>query len=68
MTKEITVRGSWGGNMKTALELIKAAKVDTAPWVTHDFPLDQINEAFAAAVNRDESIKVVVRPLTGAHP
>ena len=35
--KEITVRGSWGGNMKAALDLIRTGKVDTAPWVTHDF-------------------------------
>ena len=60
--KCLSVIGSWGGRGKEALELMKAGKVNTEPWITHQFPLDKINEVFAAALNRDESVKILVKP------
>ena len=62
--KELTFRGSWGGNMKQALELLRSGKVNTEPWVTDtpEFSLDEIKEAFETQLKRDESVKVVIRP------
>lgn len=45
------------------IDLMAAGRLNAAPWVTHRFPLDEISEAFAAAVDRETgSIKVVVEP------
>ena len=60
--KCLRVIGSWGGRGREAFDLMKTGKVNTEPWITHQFPLDRINEAFAAALNRDESVKVMVEP------
>ena len=62
VTKALTVMGSWGGRMKEAYDLLVAGKVDTAPMVTHEFPLSEINEGFHAALARDGSVKVVITP------
>jgi len=60
--KASTLRGAWGGRMGQAFSLMKEGKVNTEPWITHSFPLENISEAFEAALNRDESVKVIVQP------
>jgi len=62
MQKELTVRGSWGGRMKEAFDLVKAGKVNTKDLITHEFSMDDINEAFETQLTRDKSIKVLVKP------
>ena len=41
-----------------------AGKLDATPLITHRFPLDEINEAFAVADGREAygSVKVLVLP------
>ena len=62
LTKNLKVIGCVGGMMREALDLIHTGKVNVKPLITHEFPLDQINEAFEAATGRDDSIKVMVKP------
>ena len=45
-----------------AVELIKSGKITAEKYVTHVFPLNEIEEAFKVANNRHESIKVIVEP------
>ena len=47
-----------------ALDLMAAGKLDPTPLITHRFPLDQVQQAFAVAAGRDEhgSVKVLVLP------
>jgi len=60
--KMLTVRGSWGGDMTMSLELLSSGKIDVEPWITHEFPLDRIDEAFETQLRRDEAVKVVIKP------
>jgi 2-desacetyl-2-hydroxyethyl bacteriochlorophyllide A dehydrogenase len=47
-----------------ALDLMAVGKLDPMPLITHRFPLDEIQQAFAVAAGRDEhgSVKVLVLP------
>jgi 2-desacetyl-2-hydroxyethyl bacteriochlorophyllide A dehydrogenase len=47
-----------------ALDLMAVGKLDPIPLITHRFPLDEIQQAFAVADGRDEhgSVKVLVLP------
>jgi L-iditol 2-dehydrogenase len=46
---------------ETALALITSGRIDTASMVTHRFPLQAVDEAFAAAAGR-EAVKVAIVP------
>jgi len=48
----------------TAVELLASGKVKVKPFITHVFKLDDIEEAFKVAVNKEEynAIKVVLKP------
>ncbi|MBO5274111.1 MAG: alcohol dehydrogenase catalytic domain-containing protein [Clostridia bacterium] len=62
--KELTVTGSHGSlprQHKAAVEMIASGKIDIDPIITHRFPLDQINDAFAAAEGQ-QGMKVIVTP------
>ncbi len=54
----------WQGipEFQIALDLLSEGKVNTEAMITHKFPLDQVNDAFQAALNKYESgaAKVVV--------
>jgi threonine dehydrogenase-like Zn-dependent dehydrogenase len=56
----------WNGipEYQLALDLLAARKVDAAAMVTHHFPLDQVDHAFAAALRKGDSkaTKVLVTP------
>jgi threonine dehydrogenase-like Zn-dependent dehydrogenase len=71
MGKELTLRwvwsyGLWDGvpEYKISLDMLSDGRVEAAPLITHRFPLDRIDEAFAAADDkwRSGAIKVLVMP------
>ncbi len=45
-----------------AIELLKSGKVDTRPYITHQFPLSNIKEAYDTQLENREAIKVLVKP------
>jgi 2-desacetyl-2-hydroxyethyl bacteriochlorophyllide A dehydrogenase len=71
MQKELTVRwsnsfSSWEGRSEyaVALEMMEAGQLQAGPIVTHEFGIDRVNEAFAAADDKSTSnaIRVMVIP------
>ncbi len=71
MRKELSLHwiwsyGLWDGvpEFQIALDLLAGGRVDAAPLITHRFPLDQIDAAFAAADDKRASgaVKVLVLP------
>ncbi len=71
MQQELTFRwsnsfSSWNGESEfaTALNLMEAGKLQPGPIATHEFGIDQIQEAFDAADNKSSSgaIRVMVMP------
>ncbi len=68
MTRELTLAFVWShdgrGEYARALELAARGAVRLAPAVTHRYPLTELEEAFAAAADRQRSgaIKVMVTP------
>ena len=71
MQKELTLRwsnsfSSWEGEPEfaQALGMMAAGKLNPAPIITHNYSLDAINEAFAAADDKrnSEAIRVMVNP------
>ena len=60
--KSLRLIGCWGGRMKGVLDLLRAGKVNTKSLITHEFPLDKINEAFETQLKREEAVKVLVKP------
>ncbi len=54
--------GKW--EFQFALDLLGAGKLDPTPLITHRFSLNEINEAFAVAAERERynSVKVLVLP------
>ena len=52
-----------GCNCAETLALIAAGKIDTTPLITHTYPLNRIEEAYALFENRrDGVIKVAIKP------
>lgn len=60
--KGLTVIGSICGDLIPARDLMAQGRIDAKALLSHEFPLDEINEAFRMAANPDESIKVVLKP------
>jgi L-iditol 2-dehydrogenase len=62
--KELIVCGAHGSlprHHQLAINLIAARRPDIRPYISHHFPLEQINEAFAAAEGH-KGMRVVVQP------
>lgn len=58
-----TVRGEGRRNVRRALSLAAQNKIDLKPLITHQFPLNDINQAFDTFTKRiDNAIKVIVHP------
>jgi len=62
---ELTLRGSQRyckQNFLEAIRLVETGQLDLTPLVTHTFPLENIMEAYATAMNKEQcdSIKVLV--------
>jgi L-iditol 2-dehydrogenase len=57
-----TVRGEGRSNVARAISLLSTGKISLKPYLTHVFPLDQIDDAFETFVKRiDGAVKVVVK-------
>ena len=57
--------GNGSGAFKSfpdALSLVEQGKLQPEPLITHRMALEQIEPAFEAQLDRDESIKVMVSP------
>lgn len=62
ITKNITLIGCLGGNFPGAIDLIESGKVNTRPFVTHRFSLDNAGEAFRVQLKNPDAIKVMILP------
>jgi threonine dehydrogenase-like Zn-dependent dehydrogenase len=60
--KCLKINGYTGGDYLASAAAINAHVIDFKKLVSHTFPLDQINDAFAMQFRADESVKVVVKP------
>ncbi len=60
--KDARIIAACGGPYGDALEVVATGKINTAPLVTHVFPLDEITAAFEMQGDPDEAIKVMVKP------
>jgi 2-desacetyl-2-hydroxyethyl bacteriochlorophyllide A dehydrogenase len=63
--KELRLQGSiayTGEDFADAVELIRSGKALSDPLITHRESLDDISEAFGVQLEKDRSIKVLVRP------
>lgn len=54
--------GPWLPNLELARDLMQAGTLTAATVVSHVFPLEKAKEAFEAALNPHESIKVMIEP------
>jgi threonine dehydrogenase-like Zn-dependent dehydrogenase len=54
--------GPWMPRLQKAVEIIRSGKVTAERCVTHVFPLDKTKEAFEAAMNTRDSVKVMIEP------
>jgi len=62
MAKGVRMIGCIAGRLGEALDLMRVGKINTAPLITHEFPLDKITEAFETQANPEETVKVVIKP------
>ena len=62
MVKGVRMIGCIAGRLGDALELMRAGKINTQPLITHQFPLDEITEAFEMQARPEEAVKVVIKP------
>jgi len=63
--KEIRLQGSiayTGEDFADAVAMIRGGKAQSEPLITHRESLDDISEAFGVQLEKDRSIKVLVRP------
>jgi 2-desacetyl-2-hydroxyethyl bacteriochlorophyllide A dehydrogenase len=62
--KELTIRGSFAYNdeFPMVIDAIERGDVDPALFVSHRFSLEDVEPAFRTQLDRDVSLKVLVRP------
>jgi L-iditol 2-dehydrogenase len=59
----VTVRGEGRANVRRAISLLEAGRVDLKPLVTHIFPIAKVDEAIATFKGRiGGAVKVVMKP------
>ena len=61
ISKNVTVLGILGGHFPTALEYLASGKVNTKRLITHQFPLDQVQEAFETQIESKDAIKILIK-------
>jgi (R,R)-butanediol dehydrogenase/meso-butanediol dehydrogenase/diacetyl reductase len=62
--KELTLRGSfaYGDDFPRVIRLLESGALDPERLISHRFPLDRIDDAFRAQLDRDHALKVLVVP------
>jgi threonine dehydrogenase-like Zn-dependent dehydrogenase len=63
LLKALSIHGSFAYSsqeMLEVIELVSSGKVDLTSIVTHEFPLQQLPEAFETQANSQISVKVLV--------
>jgi threonine dehydrogenase-like Zn-dependent dehydrogenase len=62
--KELTVRGSFGyrNEFPAVIAELEGGGIDAERLISHTFPLERIQEAFAMQADASQSIKVTVDP------
>jgi threonine dehydrogenase-like Zn-dependent dehydrogenase len=63
--KQIQIIGSFAmepSETIEAIELMRSKKVDRESLISHEFPLDEAGDAFEAACDINDSIKVLINP------
>jgi 2-desacetyl-2-hydroxyethyl bacteriochlorophyllide A dehydrogenase len=60
--RNITMLGYMAGNGSGALDLLEKGKVNTEPFISHEFALDDVKEAFETQVEAEGAVKVMVNP------
>lgn len=63
-TKNLHVIGCLGGDYAASMQLLRSGTVRTGDLITHEFPLDNIKDAFETQLKTGESIKVLVKPYS----
>jgi threonine dehydrogenase-like Zn-dependent dehydrogenase len=64
--KELTVRGSFGyrDEFPAVIAELERGAIDVDRLISHSFPLEQIQEAFAVQLDAAQSVKVTVSPAS----
>ena len=62
--KELTIRGSFGyrHEMPEVAELLATGALDHTAFVSHEFPLSEVHQAFEAQADAATSLKVLMKP------
>jgi threonine dehydrogenase-like Zn-dependent dehydrogenase len=63
--KQTVIKGSFGferEEVEKCIELMSSKKIDMSKLISHEFPLEQIKEAFETQCNVGESVKVLIKP------
>ncbi len=61
-TRNLRVIGCLGGDYPASMLSLGSGRVKTDSFITHSFPLKDINQAFETQANTGESIKVMLKP------
>ena len=62
IVKNTTMIGCLGEDFPGTVDLLASGRADTRPLITHEFPLDRIQEAFETQLTADGTVKVLVKP------
>ena len=60
--KCLTINGFTGGDFLASAAAINTHIVDFNKLISHNYPLDKVNDAFTMQFNTEESVKVVLKP------
>ncbi len=63
--KHVSIHGSWtwtGADYRQAVALVRSARVNRTPLISHAFSLDEAPHAFATQDQPDAAIKVLLKP------
>ncbi len=61
VNKSLTLIGCMAGHFPGAIELLQTGRVNTKPFVSHEFPLEKVKEAFETQLGAQDAVKVLVK-------
>ncbi|HEY92008.1 MAG TPA: zinc-binding dehydrogenase [Dehalococcoidia bacterium] len=62
INRNTTMIGCLGEDFPGTVDLLATGRADTRPFITHEFPLDRVQEAFETQLTADGAVKVLVKP------